>query len=183
MASSQMPRRTKTLFQGIDVGDHSSPAALDWDGDGFKDLVVGNNHGTLDDFFNGSQDGTLAKATPDQVPFQGIDVGDHSSPAALDWDGDGFKDLVVDNNHGTLDFFKGSQDGTLAKATPDQIPFQGIDVGDHSSLAAQDWDGDGFNDLILGNNSGTLDLFRVGLPECCSVLWWTRNLLAPHKQL
>jgi len=81
---------------------------------------------------------------------------------ALDWDGDGFQDLAVGSNHGTLDFFKGSQDGTLAKATPNQIPFQGIDVGDHSSLAALDWEGDGFNDLILGNDGGTLDLFRVG---------------------
>jgi len=82
--------------------------------------------------------------------------------AALDWDGDGFKDLVVGNNNGTLDFFKGSQDGTLAKATPDQIPFQGIDVGLDSSLAALDWRGDCFNDLIVGNDGGTLDLFRVG---------------------
>jgi len=41
----------------------------------------------------------------------------------------------VGNYDGTLDFFKGSLDGTLAKATPDQNPFQGIDVGRFSSPA------------------------------------------------
>jgi len=35
-----------------------------------------------------------------------------------DWDGDGFKDLTVGSDaDGTLDFFKGSQDGTLAQAS------------------------------------------------------------------
>lgn len=63
MACSQKPRWTNNPFQGIDVGDHrSTPAALDWDGDGFNGLVVGITESTLD-FCKGSRDGTGAEPT------------------------------------------------------------------------------------------------------------------------
>lgn len=41
--------------------------------------------------------GTLLRATPEQNPFHGVDVGRCSSPEVVDWDKDGVDDLIVGN--------------------------------------------------------------------------------------
>ena len=71
-------------------------------------LILGNADDTLQ-FFKGSRDGTVVRATPEQNPFQGTDVGKVSSPEVVDWDKDGINDLIVGNADGTLQFFKGSR--------------------------------------------------------------------------
>jgi len=160
MARSQKPCRTKTLFRVIDVRDHSGPKsdehALLYER--ICDILKGINVEKAE-----ARNPKDREYIMDRIKTgPGILKTNFVVAASLDWDGVGFQDLVVGNNHGTLNLFKGSQDGTLGKATPDQIPFQGIDVDLDSSLAALDWDGDSFNDLTVGNDDGTLDLFRVG---------------------
>ena len=58
----------------------STPGALD--------LIVGEVDGTLS-YWERAADGTLVAQTGASNPFDGIDVGSESAPAAVDWDGDG----------------------------------------------------------------------------------------------
>lgn len=89
MARSQKPRRTKTLFRGIDVGDHP----------GLKSDEHALLYERICDILKGIN---VEKAEARNLEDR-EDIMDRILlvAAALDWDGDGFKDLVVGNNHGT----------------------------------------------------------------------------------
>ena len=64
-------------------------------------LVVGERDGALF-YFERLADGSLVPRTGADNPFDGIDVGDYSAPAFVDWDADGDVDLV--SPHGPVDF-------------------------------------------------------------------------------
>jgi hypothetical protein len=77
------------------------PFAVDWDGDGKLDLVVGNFAGTFF-WFKGEGKGKFApkaeridaEKAPLKIP------GVHSDPFVIDWDGDGDLDIVSGSSDG-----------------------------------------------------------------------------------
>ncbi|WP_369177469.1 beta strand repeat-containing protein [Candidatus Thiodubiliella endoseptemdiera] len=102
-------------FNGIDVGDFSAPTLADIDGDGDLDLVVGKDDGTLKYYQNTGTTSNPAYEAKigDDNPFNGIDVGDYSSPTLADIDGDGDLDLVVGKNDGTLKYYYNQQPASV----------------------------------------------------------------------
>lgn len=72
------------------------PFAVDWDGDGHIDLVVGNFTGTFY-WFKGKGKGQFdPKAEQIMVGDQPLKIkGVHSDPFVIDWDGDGDLDLIT----------------------------------------------------------------------------------------
>ena len=77
------------------------PTAVDWDGDGDLDLVVGNFAGSFY-LFNGKGKGEFfPQPEPILVGDSPLKItGAHSDPFVIDWDNDGDLDLVSGSSNG-----------------------------------------------------------------------------------
>jgi Ca2+-binding RTX toxin-like protein len=145
-------------FHGIDADFEPAPALGDIDGDGDLDLVMGVSYGTLRYFRNDA--GSFTELTGSNNPFNGIDIGIFSNPALADIDNDGDLDLVAGEGvSGTLFYFQNNA-GTFTQLTGSANPFGSIDVGNESTPAFGDVDGDGDLDLVVGEYDGNLNYFR-----------------------
>jgi hypothetical protein len=129
----------------IDVGSLAAPAAIDLDGNGAPDLLIGNNAGDVVAMKN-----TGSKHAPAWTRDPAWDLGHLSSgahPAAADFDGDGHPDVVVATESGALLMFHGTGNASapLARASvwDTSVPF------DSPAIAAADLDGDGHPDLLV----------------------------------
>jgi hypothetical protein len=79
------------------------PFAVDWDGDGHLDLVVGNFSGTFY-WFKGQGKGKFLPK-PELIMVGGVPLkvpGHHSDPFVIDLDGDGSLDLVSGSGDGGI---------------------------------------------------------------------------------
>lgn len=156
------------LHRLASLGERVVPDFADLDADGDFDLAVGLADGTLRHFENvGSP--SLASWAEDTGLFSGIDVGTNSIPAIADLDGDGDFDLAVGRGDGTLVYYENTGTNTSASWTQNSSMFPGIDVGNNSAPEFVDIEADGDLDLIVGNATGCVHLYRnngtVSLPS------------------
>ena len=90
------------------LSGESSPSVGDWNRDGKKDLICGEADGTLVYFENRGSDaspllnGSEKLKTGYYPGNYSIDLGDHSRPYIMDWDGDGVLDILAGHNMGYL---------------------------------------------------------------------------------
>lgn len=73
----------------------------------------------------------------------------------MDWNDDGFDDLIVGDRNGFINYFQRNSDGTLLTGVKLQSGGTDIDVGGNSAPDFADWDEDGDLDMIVGSDMTT----------------------------
>ena len=151
------------------------PHAVDWDGDGDIDLLVGDEDGRVALL---EHSGDIREGVPVFLPpfylqqeADQIDAGALATPIGCDWDGDGDEDIVCGNTAGYILFFENLSGPKVAepkfaaavKLTVNDGPFR-IMAGPNGSVqgpaeakwgyttqSVADWDMDGDLDIVLNS--------------------------------
>jgi uncharacterized protein (DUF2141 family) len=152
-------------FNGVDNGSSSTPTFVDIDGDGDKDVFIGDFTGTISYYQN---TGTAAvpvftMLTGTANPFDGVTVGHYSTPSFVDIDGDGDMDAFIGVDDGTIRYYKNT--GTAAAPvftvqTGAANPLDIVDIGSYSIPSFVDIDGDGDMDAFIGAGDGTITYYK-----------------------
>ncbi len=101
-------------------------------------------------------------------PFNSIDMTDDAGTPTIkirlvDLDNDSDPDLVIGNNTGSLFYFENTGTSTVpefTERTGTGNPLDGISVRSYSSPAFTDLDGDGDDDLIVGNHNSDIAYYE-----------------------
>jgi hypothetical protein len=140
--------------------DRLAPRARDWDGDGILDLISGSM-GKRVYFFKGAQvDGELRFHAPANFQYEGKDfiVPDRQFPEVIDYDRDGWMDLIVNNPEPAMCLFYGN--GTIKLEDPIKLKHPDGSLiqpqdhwnrtqGNRMGMTIFDWDLDRKPDLIV----------------------------------
>jgi hypothetical protein len=171
--------------------DRATAIVDDWNGDGKKDLLVGNLTGTIQVYLNGGTDATPSFGSAYNLQVGGVDfdvnsgissdTNGRSAPRIYDWDGDGNKDLLVGQLSGNIYYLRNTGENTapvfntvdkllLGDGTPlrylsDAIPPAVPAAGPRSRFDITDWNNDGYADIVVGGSDGKVMLFTAVAPE------------------
>ncbi|WP_160166322.1 VCBS domain-containing protein [Calothrix sp. PCC 7507] len=154
---------TANPLNGIDVGTTSAPSFADIDGDRDLDIIVGTAFGTVRYFQNNTPSVSFTLAPPSNNPLNGVVLATDTTPILVDLDSDGDLDIVSGSSNGTLAYFKNTGNAINPSYALQDIannPFRFIDVGNNSTPALVDLDGDGDLDLVIGEAYGAVRYYR-----------------------
>ncbi len=146
----------------LDPGSKSAPFFLDWNGDGDRDLIVGNWGGDVKYYENNGGVGNISftfsnfvQWTPDGINALNITgYGNNMVPWLVDWDGNTRKDLLTSNETGVYLWKRAV--ANLFNPPVKLLSSSGIEVNSR----AVDWNGDGYLDLINGGLGGYVKYYR-----------------------
>lgn len=149
---SASPANIPSTFKNISV-----IAPQDFDGDGDMDVFIGSRsvigtYGVNPDhlFLENTGDGTFKEAT-ERLAYDLRDAGMVTDAVWADMDGDGKKDLITVSDWGTPNIYRNSGRRLSKQASA----LDSLD-GWWNTVEAADLDGDGHNDLVLGNQGSNL---------------------------
>lgn len=156
--SSYFTSLTKN-FNNINLGTSSDPAPRikDIDNNGLLDLLIGNSSGTLLHYEQAEQESAAFILISDS--FNDIDVGKISTPSFTDLDRDGLIDLIVGEEDGYLNHFE-QDTGKYSQFLLITDRFAGIHIGNDTKPTFGDVNGDGLDDIFIGEGDGGILYFQ-----------------------
>lgn len=142
------------------------PRVVYADGDGRKDLLIGEAEGRIILFTNINTDEQpeFGVGSPLQTGESGqkteIDIGQRPTPIVIDWNGDGIRDILAGAKDGKLYLFINEGTDTawdfLSSTAVQENGFDMIVPSLRASPQMADLDGDGDRDLVTGNTEGQI---------------------------
>lgn len=155
---------TKRLIPTIDVGSDAAPVLADVNADGLLDLLVGGKIAPTDGA-TGTVTWFANVGTKTQPSFRERGVmsmrGDYNyAPAVVDLDGDSLPDIVVGTWRDRLQWYRNVGTRAAPVWTMKDTALVTITRGTNSTPTFGDLDGDGLVDLMIGEASGTLNVYR-----------------------
>lgn len=157
--------------QMTDLGSFAIPAFFDHNGDGNIDLLVAARGDPSPSgeavfrlvLFENHPNGDFAVFNKYREDYLGLEKDSFSflRPAFGDIDNDGDEDLLLGLENGKLLYFRNNGGkGNPVKWQRITPGFASIDVGMFCSPYIADIDGDGLNDLVIGEGGGNLNYYR-----------------------
>lgn len=155
---------TRRLVGQVDIGAESVPAVGDLDGDGDPDLLLGNKIDPRDPrtarIYRLENVGTVGRPEFRMAGTLGVEGGFHYAPVLADLDADGDLDLIVGTWNEDVRLHRNEGTPREPRFTTEPVPLVQLTRGSHASPALADLDGDGDLDLVAGESSGELNLWR-----------------------
>ena len=158
-----------------------TPTAVDFNGDGFLDIVCGDEDGRVAFLEN---TGTIVDGMPQFLPpryfrqfASDVKFGALATPYAFDWDGDGDEDLIVGNSAGYIAWIENLGGTPVRWAAPRYLSAGGKLIREeagpngsiqgpaeakwgYSILSVADWDGDGLPDIMTNGIWGKVVWYK-----------------------
>jgi hypothetical protein len=167
--------------QVLVTGCASAVFAVDWNGDGLLDLLVGEIRGRVGVYLNEGNTKAFQFAKPSFLMAAGKEIqvphGD-AGPCVADWDGDGVHDLIVGAGDGSVILYRNegtAKEPKLAAGVtlvpPGTIEYDAAKVspqptrGVRAKVCVADWNGDGKLDLLVGDISNQKPETKELTPE------------------
>mgnify|MGYP000741757480 CR=1 FL=1 len=137
-----------------------APAFGDLDGDGDEDLLLGNADGTLIYYQNTAGAGNACVFSFASPAYQGIDIGNNSTPQIIDVNRDGKNDLLVGERTGVLNYFENTGTATSPVYSLISQNFGGVNVLPPGGIAGYSVPslferGNGY-ELLVGTDRGNI---------------------------
>ncbi|MCB9502460.1 MAG: VCBS repeat-containing protein [Deferribacteres bacterium] len=142
--------------------------AIDWDKDGFIDLIAGDEDGKISLIKN---TGKSTNGTPQFLPprfFQQktrfVDCGALAAPRVFDWDGDGLEDILYGNGVGHIGFIKNLGGKNPKWAAPILLSAAGKEIRiippgaawGYTTIDVGDWNHDDLPDILVNHHHGNV---------------------------
>lgn len=139
----------------------SSIAVGDYNNDGFLDLFIGSMKGGESTLYKNSGEGKFESISNITSMFQGIENLAIRDVEFLDFDNDGFQDLLLfgestNKNESGLQLYHNTGTGSFTNIS-EVLP---TDAYSGNQLAVPDYDGDGDRDILLTLTNGGVKLLR-----------------------
>lgn len=150
-------------------GGSATPFVVDYNKDGFKDIIAGGKDGKAYLYLSKKQtDGSVILTAKSAVQvydsvaktYSDINAASNAAPFLADYDNDGNQDLLLGSGDGTLYLYKGTKDGFVAAGTLALKDSNGNNLF-ASNLAPTlvDYNNDGKKDLVVGSSDGIIRLY------------------------
>jgi hypothetical protein len=132
---------------------------VDWNNDGKKDLITGENNGNIRVYLNTGTDDNPSFSGHFTIQKGGsvFDCGNYSMPHIVDWNSDGRKDVLCGESTGKIWLLlnRGTDaDPVFVDAVYVKAGAADLDAGDRVSPTTVDWNCDGKKDLLVGEMNG-----------------------------